>query len=31
MTTMTNVLALQELDEETVLDAPFSSYSVFSC
>ncbi|MGW3038943.1 class III lanthipeptide [Kitasatospora sp. NPDC001159] len=28
---MANVLALQELDEEIVVDAPFSSVSVFSC
>ncbi|MGW3038945.1 class III lanthipeptide [Kitasatospora sp. NPDC001159] len=28
---MANVLALQELDEEIVVDAPFSSISAFSC
>ncbi|MCQ8774536.1 class III lanthipeptide [Streptomyces sp. KLMMK] len=28
---MLNILALQELDEETVLDAPLSSVSVVVC
>ncbi|MFJ9769893.1 class III lanthipeptide [Kitasatospora sp. NPDC001159] len=28
---MANVLALQELDEEIVVDAPFSSLSYWSC
>ncbi|MFJ9769892.1 class III lanthipeptide [Kitasatospora sp. NPDC101157] len=28
---MAEVLALQELDEEIVVDAPFSSVSMFSC
>ncbi|MCQ8194418.1 class III lanthipeptide [Streptomyces rugosispiralis] len=28
---MLNVLALQELDEETVLDAPISTFSAVSC
>ncbi|MFD5436128.1 class III lanthipeptide [Kitasatospora sp. NPDC091257] len=28
---MANILALQELDEEIVVDAPFSSISAFSC
>jgi hypothetical protein len=28
---MLNVLALQELDEETVLDAPISLVSLFAC
>ncbi|MGW6735162.1 class III lanthipeptide [Streptomyces sp. NPDC055013] len=28
---MLNVLALQELDEETVVDAPVSSVSVVAC
>ncbi|WP_199823195.1 class III lanthipeptide [Kitasatospora sp. MY 5-36] len=28
---MADILALQELDEEIVVDAPFSSVSVFSC
>ncbi|WP_190025582.1 class III lanthipeptide [Streptomyces hiroshimensis] len=28
---MQNILALQELDEETVLDAPWSSVSVAAC
>ncbi|SCF69718.1 hypothetical protein GA0115254_111812 [Streptomyces sp. Ncost-T10-10d] len=28
---MANILALQELAEETALDAPFSSYSLFNC
>ncbi|MFF2547011.1 class III lanthipeptide [Kitasatospora sp. NPDC058063] len=31
MTDMANILALQELDEEIVVDAPFSSISAFSC
>ncbi|MET8541396.1 class III lanthipeptide [Kitasatospora sp. NPDC004799] len=28
---MADILALQELDEEIVVDAPFSSISAFSC
>ncbi|MFB6942298.1 MULTISPECIES: hypothetical protein [unclassified Streptomyces] len=28
---MADILALRELDEETVLDAPFSSRSLFDC
>ncbi|MFJ9769894.1 class III lanthipeptide [Kitasatospora sp. NPDC001159] len=28
---MAEVLALQELDEEIVVDAPLSSYSLFNC
>ncbi|WP_199823193.1 class III lanthipeptide [Kitasatospora sp. MY 5-36] len=28
---MANILALQELDEEIVVDAPFSSVSYWSC
>ncbi len=28
---MADILALQELDEEIVVDAPFSSYSAFNC
>ncbi|MCQ8194419.1 class III lanthipeptide [Streptomyces rugosispiralis] len=28
---MLNVLALQELDEETVLDAPISTISIGGC
>ncbi|WP_190025580.1 class III lanthipeptide [Streptomyces hiroshimensis] len=28
---MQNILALQELDEETVLDAPWSSVSIAGC
>ncbi|MBZ3914540.1 class III lanthipeptide [Streptomyces acidiscabies] len=28
---MLNVLALQELDEETVVDAPISTVSVVNC
>ncbi|GAQ66527.1 class III lanthipeptide [Streptomyces scabiei] len=28
---MLNVLALQELDEEIVVDAPISTLSYFSC
>ncbi|MFG2906313.1 class III lanthipeptide [Kitasatospora sp. NPDC048286] len=28
---MADILALQELDEEIVVDAPFSSVSAFHC
>ncbi|MER6529455.1 class III lanthipeptide [Streptomyces sp. NPDC001508] len=28
---MLNVLALQELDEETVIDAPVSTVSIVAC